>query len=175
KSVVENINLPPSLLSRFDLIYIMLDVPNEVGDKKLATHILDIYSQRGTNKNAPRFYSKEILAKYISYAREYCKPTLSEAAGKRIAEEYQAMRNIGMSSRTISATPRQLESMIRISEAFAKMRLAGEVTVEDVEEAVSLIKEAMQQSATDPTTGMINMDIIITGRSAAMKMRISSL
>ena len=60
------------------------------------------------------------------------------------------MRNMGDSSKTITATPRQLESMIRISEAIAKMRLATEVVKNDVEEAVRLIKHAMQQSATDP-------------------------
>ena len=50
KSVVENINLPPALLSRFDLIYIMLDVPNMVNDRKLASHILDIYSNKEAHK-----------------------------------------------------------------------------------------------------------------------------
>lgn len=63
------------------------------------------------------------------------------------------MRNMGSAKKTITATPRQLESMIRISEAIAKMRLATEVKKNDVEEAVRLIKHAMQQSATDPTTG----------------------
>ena len=63
------------------------------------------------------------------------------------------MRNMGSAKKTITATPRQLESMIRISEAIAKMRLATEVEKKDVEEAVRLIRHAMQQSATDPTTG----------------------
>ena len=50
KSVVENINLPPTLLSRFDLIYIMLDLPNETQDKKLASHILDLYSNKESHR-----------------------------------------------------------------------------------------------------------------------------
>lgn len=60
---------------------------------------------------------------------------------------------MGVGKKTITATPRQLESMVRISESIAKMRLAQEVTADDVDEAVRLIKVAMQQSATDPKTG----------------------
>jgi DNA replication licensing factor MCM4 len=79
--------------------------------------------------------------------------------------KYVEMRNMGNSKKTITATPRQLESMIRIAEAVAKMRLSDTVEKRDVEEAVRLIKTAMQQSATDPTTGEIDMDIIATGIS----------
>ena len=76
------------------------------------------------------------------------------------------MRAIGNSKKTITATPRQLESMIRLSEALAKMRLSDIVEKRDVDESVRLIKTAMQQSATDPMTGEIDMDIITTGVSS---------
>lgn len=85
------------------------------------------------------------------------------------------MRNMGNARRTITATPRQLESMIRVAESIAKMRLATEVTMKDVEEAVRLIKTAMQQSATDPKTGQIDMDLITTGVSASSKIRIKEI
>lgn len=75
------------------------------------------------------------------------------------------MRSMGNSAKTITATPRQLESLIRISEALARMRLSKKVEIVDVEEAVRLIRTAMQQSATDPKTGEIDMDIITTGVS----------
>ena len=65
--------------------------------------------------------------------------------------------------KTITATPRQLESLIRISEALAKMRLSEIVERRDIDEAVRLIRTALQQSATDPKTGQIDMDIITTG------------
>ena len=68
------------------------------------------------------------------------------------------MRRLGMSKKTITATPRQLESIIRLSEALAKMRLAKYVTQADVDEAVRLIKVATQSAATDPTTGLVDMD-----------------
>lgn len=77
------------------------------------------------------------------------------------------MRNMGNSRKTITATPRQLESMIRLAEAVAKMRLSDTVEKRDIDESVRLIKTAMQQSATDPTTGEIDMDIIATGISTS--------
>jgi len=86
--------------------------------------------------------------------------------------EYTNMRSLGNSEKTITATPRQLESMIRVSESIARMRLSDTVEVRDVEEAVSLIKTAMQQSATDPKTGKIDMDMITTGISASSANRI---
>jgi DNA replication licensing factor MCM4 len=86
-------------------------------------------------------------------------------------QAYQEMRQLGTNKKMITATPRQLESLIRLSEAFAKMRLSNEVVVSDVEEAINLIKVATQQAATDPTTGLIDMDIITTGRTAATKIR----
>ena len=75
------------------------------------------------------------------------------------------LRGLGNTTKTVTATPRQLESMIRISEALAKMRLSDDVEQCDVDEAVRLIKQAMQQSATDPRTGKINMDILTTGQT----------
>ena len=70
---------------------------------------------------------------------------------------------MGINKRTITATPRQLESLIRIAESLAKMRLSPNVEKRDVDQAVKLIRTAMQQSATDPKTGQIDMDIITTG------------
>lgn len=116
-----------------------------------------------------------MLAKYISYARSYVHPLLSELAGERLSMAYMEMRQLGTNKKIITATPRQLESLIRLSEAFAKMRLSNEVIVNDVEEAINLIKVATQQAATDPTTGLIDMDIITTGRTAATKIRISRI
>jgi DNA replication licensing factor MCM4 len=89
-----------------------------------------------------------------------------------LVQEYKTMRNMGNTKKTITATPRQLDSMIRISEAIAKMRLATEVSEADVQEAVRLIKTAMKQSATDPRTGEIDMGIITTGVSATSSERV---
>jgi DNA replication licensing factor MCM4 len=81
------------------------------------------------------------------------------------------MRKLGITSKTVSATPRQLDSMIRISEALARMRLSGIVEERDVVEAVQLINDAMLQTAVDPATGMVNMDQILLGTGARTKER----
>lgn len=79
------------------------------------------------------------------------------------------MRNIGTAFKTITATPRQLESLIRLSEAHAKLRLSNLVERQDVEEAERLIRVATHQAATDPMTGKIDMDIISSGVSAQVR------
>jgi DNA replication licensing factor MCM4 len=96
-------------------------------------------------------------------------------AGRKLAESYLEMRRSGLNHRTISATPRQLESLIRMSEAFAKMRLSSEVVEEDVEMAIALIQKATLAAATDPATGRIDMDIINTGRSDGIRKKTGEL
>lgn len=113
--------------------------------------------------------------RYITYARNYIFPTLTAAAGVKLANAYRSLRAIGLSNKTISATPRQLESLIRMSEAFARMRLSSEVSEEDVEEAVTLMEKATLASATNPETGIVDLDIITTGRSSTVKKRIEEV
>ena len=84
---------------------------------------------------------------------------------EELIKEYVSMRSLGHNTKTITATPRQLESMIRIAESLAKMRLSKVVERIDVIEAARLIKHALQQAATDPSTGLINMDILTTGQT----------
>ena len=112
---------------------------------------------------------------YISYARKEVQPRLSDAAADQLIAEYVQLRKQGTTmsggreSRVITATPRQLESLVRLSEAHARMRLSPWVEPLDVEEAIRLMKVATQSAATDPTTGTIDMDLITTGRSAAAR------
>ncbi len=75
---------------------------------------------------------------------------LNEEAGERLVQEYIKIRKEGLSYNSLNATPRLLESLIRISEAFAKMRLSSEARVEDVEEAIALLNFATLRAATDP-------------------------
>lgn len=190
-SVVDNVRLPPTLLSRFDLIYLVLDRNNENSDRRLANHIVSLYSdlKEGTgpaggdrNPNVQKTellltnkIDRETFAQYISYARKNCRPEIPEYVQNDLVQEYCKMRSRGNSKKTITATPRQLESMIRISEALAKMRLSKFVEKRDVEEAVRLINHALQQAATDPNTGEINMDIITTGQIKTSKERLLAI
>jgi DNA replication licensing factor MCM4 len=165
QSVVDNINLPPSLLSRFDLIYLVLDKVNETTDKMLAEHLVSLYRLDRQPAAAP--IDQRTLMDYISYARLEIDPKITDESGIALVEAYLAMRNLSDNKKVISATPRQLEGLIRLSEAHARMRLSGFVEPEDVFEADRLMKVSMQSAAMDPITGTIDMDLIATGRSAA--------
>lgn len=177
KSVIDNIKLPPSLLSRFDLIYLMLDKNNEAHDRKLASHILSLYSldyqMNGLNIEAE--IDKKLLSKYISFARQNINPEISEDVVNDLIDGYCEMRKIGTGRNVITATPRQLESLIRISEALAKMRYSSLVEKKDVQEAIRLIRVATQQAATDPTTGLIDMDMISTGITTISRSKIHQI
>eukprot|EP00536_Pseudo-nitzschia_multiseries_P010422 jgi/Psemu1/203268/e_gw1.318.73.1 len=168
-SVVENIKLPPTLLSRFDLIYLILDAPNADSDRKLAQHLVGLYYDKPNTVKPPM--STELLRDYIDYARENIHPRLSDEASDELLNSYLELRNPpggnagNNGTRTISATPRQLESLIRTSEALAKMRYSSLVSRADAKEAVRLLKVATQAAATDPRTGRIDMDMINTGRT----------
>lgn len=174
-SVVDNIKLPPTLLSRFDLIYLVLDRSSKVADRRLANHIVSLFGEVEREVINTDDISREFMARYISYARKTIHPEISDIAAEMLSEEYIKMRNIGSAFKTITATPRQLESLIRISEALAKMRLSHVVDRNDVEEAVRLIKVATQQAATDPTTGKIDMDILTSGISSSRRDIITSI
>jgi len=184
-SVIDNIKLPPTLLSRFDLIYLILDKPNPDADRRLARHLVSLYypeeDRNGQDdealdrlenlSNPAGLISQRFLRDFIMYARNNVFPEVSPAAEEVLVQSYLAMRNAGGrgatggSHKTISATPRQLESLIRISQALAKMRLADTVLASDVHEATRLMQVATQTAATDPRTGTIDMDMISTGRT----------
>lgn len=174
KSVVDNINLPPTLLSRFDLIYLVLDKADETSDSRLASHLVSLYFKEVSPKMKGQFSVKQ-LTKYVSYARRKCHPRMTDQAKQRLIEHYVEMRKAGMRNKTITATPRQLESLIRLAEANARMRLAEEVGEDDVAEAVRLMTAATLTAATNPETGEIDMDLITTGRSATDRERIQQI
>ena len=168
RSVVDNIQLPPTLLSRFDLIYLILDAPNVEHDRRLAQHLVGLYYETPNVVEPP--LDQALLRDYIEYARQNIHPEISDEASSQLIESYLEMRNptggASNGTRTISATARQLESLIRLSEALAKMRYSPVVTRNDAKEAIRLMKVATQAAATDPRTGKIDMDMITTGRSS---------
>jgi DNA replication licensing factor MCM4 len=117
----------------------------------------------------------EFLTSYISYARSKCQPRITQEAADELVKAYVEMRKLGedirAAERRITATTRQLESMIRLAEAHAKMRLSEHVTADDVVEAVRLIKSALKQAATDVRTGLIDMSLLTEGTSASERRR----
>ncbi|XP_030944399.1 DNA replication licensing factor MCM4 [Quercus lobata] len=173
-SVIDNIHLPPTLLSRFDLIYLLLDKADEQTDRRLAKHIVALHFEN------PESLEQDVLdlstlTTYVSYARKHIHPQLSDEAAEELTQGYVELRRRGnfpgSSKKVITATPRQIESLIRLSEALARIRFSEWVEKSDVMEAFRLLEVAMQQSATDHSTGTIDMDLITTGVSASERMR----
>jgi DNA replication licensing factor MCM4 len=107
------------------------------------------------------------LSAYIEYSRAKVHPVITETAGDELVRSYVEMRSVGDDPRSnekrITATTRQLESMIRLSEAHARMRFSNFVELEDVQEAFRLMREAIRTSAMDPRTGKIDMSMLNTG------------
>ncbi|KAL1976362.1 hypothetical protein VTN31DRAFT_2644 [Thermomyces dupontii] len=174
--VPQNIDLPPTLLSRFDLVYLVLDRVDEQEDRRLAKHLVGMYLEDNPeHASREEILPIEFLTAYITYAKANIHPMITPAAATALTDAYVAMRKMGddirAAERRITATTRQLESMIRLSEAHARMRLSSEVTPEDVEEAVRLIGSALKQAATDTRTGLIDMSLLTEGTSASERRR----
>ena len=175
QSVVENLRLPSTLLSRFDLIFLILDKADLAADRQLARHLVSLHNPSSDNdsgRGASDIISLDMLRAYILYAQQMCKPVISDDAAEALVNYYVEMRRMGTSAagtKVITSTPRQLESLVRLSEALAKMKLSKTVEVADVDEAARLVKVALQQSATDPRTGTIDMDLIQTGVSSSLR------
>ncbi|XP_069777639.1 DNA replication licensing factor MCM4 isoform X2 [Narcine bancroftii] len=170
KTTIENIQLPHTLLSRFDLIFLMLDPQDEAYDRRLAHHLVSLYYQ-SEEEIEEEYLDMAVLRDYIAYARTCVHPKLSEEAGQSLIEAYVDMRKIGSGRGMVSAYPRQLESLIRLAEAYAKVRFSEKVETLDVEEAKRLHREALKQSATDPRTGIVDISILTTGMSATARKR----
>ncbi|CAG8645429.1 13554_t:CDS:10 [Cetraspora pellucida] len=170
-SIVKNIDLPPTLMSRFDLIYLVLDKVDRNADRKLAKHLVSLYREDNPCVSRDDIVPIKTLTKYIKYARKNYHPFIGDdQSANALVNAYVDLRKIGIDPRSseniITATTRQLESMIRLSEAHARMRLSKKVDISDVREAERLLREAIQLSAWDPETGRIDMDLITTGHGS---------
>ncbi|XP_071174177.1 DNA replication licensing factor mcm4-A-like [Mytilus galloprovincialis] len=170
RTITENIQLPHTLLSRFDLIFLILDPQDEMYDRRLASHLVSLYFQSEEEEHEDQM-DMGILKDYITYAKRFINPKISEEAGQAFVEAYVMMRKVGSGRGQISAYPRQLESLIRLAEAHARMRYCTTVELADVEEAKRLYKEALKQAAVDPSTGKIDVTILTTGISGAARKR----
>ncbi|XP_077276224.1 disc proliferation abnormal [Temnothorax americanus] len=170
KTVIENVMLPHTLMSRFDLIFLMLDPQDEVFDRKLARHLVSLY-YKSELEEEDDIVDMSILRDYIAYAKEHVHPALNEESQQRLIQAYVDMRRVGSGHGQITAYPRQLESLIRLAEAHAKMRFSSVVEILDVEEAWRLHREALKQSAIDPLSGKIDISILTTGMSLAARKR----
>jgi len=166
KNINENINLPVTILSRFDLIFLVKDLPEPENDSRMSEHILSLHKTKHTPEEAP--FPPDFLRKYISYAKRIA-PVLTPEAVKELQDFYLKMRNTTGKEAAVAITPRQLEGLVRISEARARAFLREEVTVEDAKSAVKIMSYALYDVGVDVKTGKIDIDTIMTGKPATVR------
>ncbi len=172
--VAEQINLPPALINRFDLIFPIKDLPDKTKDELLARHILNLH-QNPEGKEVE--IDTDLLKKYITYVRTSIKPVLTEEAIDELQRYYVQMRNSGQGDeagiKSVPITARQLEALVRLAEASAKIRLSKKVLKRDAEKAVEMVDFCLGQIAKDSETGVIDIDRISSGIPAKERSKIS--
>ena len=167
RTVAENISLPVTILSRFDLIFVLRDIPNKEADTKMSEHILEIH-RRGASPVEAQIPA-ELMRKYVSYAKSI-KPVLSNDALKRLGDFYLAMRAASETEGSpVAITARQLESLVRIAEARARVALKKEVSAEDAEAAVTIMKRSLEEVGIDISSYKMDIDIIMTGKPKSVR------
>nr|XP_033785334.1 DNA replication licensing factor MCM5 isoform X2 [Geotrypetes seraphini] len=151
----ENIDFMPTILSRFDMIFIVKDEHNEQRDMTLARHVMGVHLSALTQTPSAGEVDLQILKKYIAYCRMKCGPRLSAAAAEKLKNRYILMRSGAREHEreserrsSIPITVRQLEAVVRISESISKMKLQPFATETDVEEALRLFQVSTLDAAT---------------------------
>ena len=163
KTTQEQIDFQTTILSRFDCIFLVRDIHNKERDEKMAHHIVDISA---SNKISTRKEEGEIsvndLKRYIAYARMNCTPKLTEESAKALQNYYIEDRKKYNENKTkkgndIPVTVRQLEAIIRLSEAIAKMSLSNIVSRKDVDEAHRLFQISTMSAASSRTNSIFEI------------------
>ncbi|MFQ5921094.1 MAG: ATPase, partial [Nitrososphaerales archaeon] len=156
RNITENVNLPIPLLTRFDLIFAIRDEPEREVDTNVARHILGIH-RRGAFAVAP-VIDIDMLAKYLAYAKRF-DPSLSQEAEDKIFEYYLQMRNVD-SEDMITVTPRQLEALVRLATARARLLLKDRVDADDAERAIYLFNNMLHTVGVDVKTGKVDLGVM---------------
>ncbi|MBR9692956.1 minichromosome maintenance protein MCM [Candidatus Woesearchaeota archaeon] len=174
--LAKQIDLPSTLINRFDLIFPVRDLPDREKDEQLASFILKLH-QRGAPVEGeidPKFFRK-----YLSYAKQRIHPRITEEALEAIKEYYIKMRGSGGGNEeTIKAIPisaRQLEALVRLAEASARVRLSNEATKKDAKVAIDLVHHCLSAIGLDPETGKFDIDRIATGVTATQRSKIGTI
>lgn len=175
RSIVEQIDLSPVILSRFDLKFPIKDIPDKRRDRELVDHVLDSFV---SPKTVEPEISSEFIRKYIAYAKTSCHPVLNNEAKREIKQFYLEWRSkyIGEGeNQSVALTPRQLEALVRLAEASAKVRLSNKAELEDAKRATRLLELSLKLLGTEPETGKIDIDRIDAGTSAVKRSKIHTM
>lgn len=158
KSPTENIDFQSTILSRFDLIFIIRDIQDTGRDTHLAKHIINIHKRRDAAiaAQADSMLPTDLIKKYVAFCRNTIHPRLSGDAAEVLKNHYVSIRSqmherlkiSGDSQQAIPITVRQLEAIVRISEALARMEMRTVADVNHVNEAIRLFKISTFQAAT---------------------------
>lgn len=168
--IASQIDLPPTLINRFDLIFPVRDIPSKDLDTKIADRVLAF--QKNPKAMEPDI-PVHLFKKYIAYVKQKVFPKLSDGAIEEIKEFYVTLRNQETQGdagiRPIPISARQLEALVRLAEASARIRLSESVTRQDAKRAINLLKYCLMQVGFDYETGQIDIDRIGTGITAATR------
>jgi len=168
KSVVDQIDLPPTIINRFDLIFVLIDEPNPQQDETIVNELL-----KGLKEERKPPLDKDLLRKYIIYAKKI-EPQWTTAALDIVKDFYIKLRS-SSGEDTIPITTRQLMSIIRIAEASAKIRLSPVVTEDDVNLAKELLLYSLKEVGINPETNRLDIDIIMSGISSTQRQKLSKV
>lgn len=170
RTIFENLaTLPSTLLSRFDLIFLMLDQPDVERDRQVVRHVLKLHGSEAASPPIPR----DLLRKYIAYARQI-NPKLTKEAQERIESFYLKVREKS-SDEFMDIGVRYLESLIRIAEARARAALRTEVTAEDAEAAIAIMQKSLKQIGVDAETGAVDVSLLATGKPRSLRDKMDAI
>ncbi len=172
QTIAQQIDLPPTLINRFDVIFTLRDIPDRSKDEKIATHVLYEHQKTGEDMLIPR----EIFRKYVAYAKQKISPKLSDDAVAEIRKFYVDLRNKPVTSesamRPIPISARQLQALIRMAEASARLRLNKTVESKDAKEAIELMKYYLIQVGYDYESKTFDIDKATTGMTSSQRGKI---
>ncbi|XP_037543327.1 DNA helicase MCM8 [Nematolebias whitei] len=201
KTVSENLKMSSALLSRFDVVFLLLDIPDESHDRQLSEHVMA--NRAGKNRTSSATVTRTssdsetcillqhsalplserlqlptgecvdlvpacLLRKYISYARQYVHPSLAPEAAQTLQDFYLSLRSQAHSADATPITTRQLESLIRLTEARAKLELRETATKSDAEDVVEIMKHSLADTYSD---GLGNLDFERSQLGSGMSQR----
>jgi replicative DNA helicase Mcm len=156
KNITENVNLPVPLLTRFDLIFIVRDMPEKEKDNLIASHILEIH--KDAEHAAKPAIEIDLFSKYLSFSKQG-EPALTPEAIDLVRNYYMDMRKVE-SEGMITVTPRQLEGLVRLATARARLLLKDRVEEEDAQRAIYLVDQMMRTAGVDVNTGKTDMGVL---------------
>jgi len=159
-NTADQMDFETTILSRFDMMFLVRDVRDEDRDYNLAKHLLSLHSGGSQQEETQPPLSVLELRKYISYCRAKCAPRVTAEAQEVLKNHYVTIRKAMKSERaTIPITVRQLEAIIRIAESLAKMELREDADVSHVEEALRMFTVSTLDSANRDRNG-VGIDIL---------------